>query len=248
MTEKILQCDHVTKTFGGLVAVNEVSFTMNKGEIKGLIGPNGAGKTTLFNLISGVFKPNQGTVTLFGENVTGLSPNRMCKKGIGRTFQITKPFPGLSVHKTVAIGALNRTNSVAEANDKADEVLHFVGLYHKRGNLGSNLSVIERKRLEVARAIATDPRLLMLDEVVAGLSPSEVNEIIKLIFEIKDKGISIIIIEHVLQALMKVSDTIVVLNYGKKIAEGTPMDISKNEEVIEAYLGEDYKVANSGSH
>lgn len=246
MKKQILMCSGVTKTFGGLVAVNDISFSMKKGEIKGVIGPNGAGKTTLFNLISGVYKPDTGHIFLLGEDVTGLSSHELCKKGVGRTFQITKPFPGLTVRKTVAIGALNRFNSVSEANEKADEILKFVGLYEKKDVLGSNLTVIERKRLEVARALATDPKLLMLDEVVAGLSPSEVNQIINLIYEIKNKDISIIIIEHVLQAIMKVSDSIVVLNYGKKLAEGIPQEISENEKVIEAYLGEDYKVVNSG--
>lgn len=233
----IMSGKNLTKQFGGLIAVNDVSFELKKHEILGLIGPNGAGKTTLFNLISGTLPMTFGELFYKGRKIKKPVSHKMCALGIGRTYQICKPFGALTVRENVMVGTYIRYNRTDEARKKADEALKRVDLYHRADMRGDQLTLPELKRMEVARAIATEPDVLLLDEVIAGLNATEVENIMKLIRKIRDQGITIIMIEHVMQAVMNLSDRIIVINEGKKIAEGTPKDISKNPLVIECYLG-----------
>ena len=240
----LLEVTGLSKRFGGLQAVQDVSFQVEEGEIVGIIGPNGAGKTTVFNLLSGVYRPDSGHVRFRGEEITGLPPHEICRRGIGRTFQLTRPFARLTVRQTVTIGALNWASSVAEAARWADRVLEEVGLAPKRDALGGELTVADRKRLEFARALATRPRLLLLDEVVAGLTPAEVREMVALIQRIAQREkLSVLIVEHVLHAVMTLSRRVIVLYEGRKIAEGTPEALARDRRVVEAYLGEEYVFA-----
>ncbi len=230
----------LTKHFGGLVALQNVDFTIAKGEIFGLIGPNGAGKTTLFNLVAGIYRPDSGVIRFMGEDLYTLRPDQRCKKGIARTFQIAKPFLNLSVMENVIVGAYfgsPRKEQMKESEQCAEEAIRKAGLEGKFLQLAKNLTLVERKRLELARALATRPSVLMLDEVIAGLNPTETLEMMKVILDIRDSGMTIFMIEHVIKAIMKVSDRILVLHYGKKIAEGVPEEIVNNPEVIQAYLG-----------
>ncbi len=239
----LLELNQVCKDFKGLRAVQSVSVAIERNEIFGMIGPNGSGKTTIFNLISGIYSPTNGSVSFEGENISGFEPNLICKKGIGRTFQITKPFLKLNVLDNVIIGALNRTDSVNQAEKKAREVLSQMGLGEKGNALGKDLTVPERKRLELARALATDPKLLLLDEVLAGLNPAEVKEMLGVLHGLAKGGITIFIIEHIMHAIMAISERIMVLHHGELIAVGTPKEIASNGKVIEAYLGEEYSLA-----
>ncbi|WP_308526740.1 ABC transporter ATP-binding protein [uncultured Oscillibacter sp.] len=234
----ILQTENVVKQFGGLVAVDNISIELHEGEILGLIGANGAGKTTLFNMISGSFRPTSGKVLFNGIRIDKLPPNKICKLGLGRTYQIVQPFLNLTVLENTMVGALLRNSSVKEARKKAEEILEFVGLSNRKDVVGGALNIPELKRMEVARALATEPKVLLLDEVMAGLNPTESEQVIELVRNIRENGTTIVIIEHVMKAIMNLSDRIYVLNQGKLIATGTPSEITQNSEVIKSYLGE----------
>lgn len=245
MHDILLDVKGLTIKFGGLVAVNNLDMEVRKGEAVGLIGPNGAGKTTVFNLISGSYKPTGGSIVFNNEDITGLPPYKVCRKGIGRTFQIVKPFGRMTVLENIMVGAFIHSRSKGECTRIAAEVVETVGLGAKKDFLAKNLTLADRKRLEVARALATKPQLILLDEVLAGLNPTEVEEAIDLINTIKRSGVTIVMIEHVLQATMAICSRIIVLDYGKKIAEGTPQEVTNNRDVIKAYLGDEYEAANS---
>jgi branched-chain amino acid transport system ATP-binding protein len=239
-TSAILSCKGVTKHFGGLTAVSGVDFDLFDNEILGLIGPNGAGKTTLFHLIAGVHKPDRGTISFRGKNITGLRPDLICQFGIGRTFQITKPFLQMSTLENVMVGAYfgcRPRRRLKQCRAKSEEILEQLGLAEKLRTPAAQLTLVERKRLEFARALSTEPRLLLLDEVVAGLNPTETMELVEFIKQIRHNGLSILMIEHVMQAVMGLSDRVIVLHYGEKIAEGNPEQIVANPDVVKAYLG-----------
>ncbi len=234
----MLEIKNVSRFFGGLAALTDISFSVNKGEILGLIGPNGAGKTTLFNVVNGFYGPSQGEVLFKQERISGLKPHKICIRGIARTFQVVKPLQRMSVLDNVIASAYLRTHSRAVAEEKAIETLKFTGLLDDRAVISKGLPLGKRKKLEIARALATEPEMILLDESFAGLNPTELNESIEIIRNIKAAGITIMIIEHHMKVIMSISDRIVVLNYGQKIAEGSPGEISANPLVIEAYLGE----------
>ena len=237
---RILEGEGVRKNFGGLAAIAEVSFHIHQGEILGLIGPNGAGKTTLFNLVSGSLVPTAGIIRFKGENITSMKPHQICKRGMARTFQLVKLFENMTVLQNILLGSLFGTPKGILQSDAVNEslkLLEFVGLSGMDTILAKDLTIVNQKRLEVARALATKPELLLLDEFMAGLTPTEVSLAIELIKKIRDRGITVFMIEHVMKAIMSVSDRIIVLHYGEKIAEGIPDEIATNPKVIEIYLG-----------
>ncbi len=238
--ENILQVKNLSKKFGGLIALNNVSFEVKKQEILGIIGPNGAGKSTLFKCITSIYKPSSGKVYFEGKDITYLPTYKKVKLGMAITHQIVKPLKELSVLENVMVGACyGKANlSLKEAKEKALEILDFLGLYDKKDLEAGKLNVPQKKRLEMARALAGKPDLIFLDEVLAGLNPAEVSKMLEVILKIREKGITILMIEHLMHAIMKISDRIIVLDHGQKIAEGTPKEIAKNEKVIEAYLGD----------
>jgi branched-chain amino acid transport system ATP-binding protein len=239
----ILEVKKLSMDFGGLRAVNELSFSIGQGQVLGLIGPNGAGKSTVFNCIAGVYSPSEGEVFFMGEKVNSEKPWNLCKKGLARTFQIVKPFSSKSVLHNVMVGCFARTGSISEAERKALEVLKFLQLDDKKDMKAGNLTIPDRKRLEIARALATEPKLLLLDEVMAGLRPTEVDEVVALIKKLRDAGITIFIIEHIMRAVMALSDRIIVIHFGSQISEGVPAEVASDPNVIKAYLGDEYVVS-----
>lgn len=238
--DPILKIEHITKKFGSLVANEDVSFTIGEKEIVSLIGPNGAGKTTLFNSISGFYPPTEGKVFFQGKDITGLPSYTICKMGVTRTFQIVQTLKEMTVEENILTGAFLHTNSRKAATAAAGEILEMTGLTQKKDMLGRNLTIVDKKRVEIARALATKPKLLMLDECMAGLNQTEIKDVMDLCLKLREAGLSLLIVEHIMEAIMPISDNIVVLNAGKKIAEGKPQEIVNNEEVIRAYLGDRY--------
>jgi branched-chain amino acid transport system ATP-binding protein len=240
---KILEVQHLTKNFGGLRAVDSLDLDIEEGEILGLIGPNGAGKSTVFNCVAGVYPPTGGHIYFRSEEISGRKPWDLCKYGLARTFQIVKPFASKSVLYNVMVGAFAITDNTNEAREKALWVLKFLNFEDRRDTRAGNLTIADRKRLEIARALATEPKLLLLDEVMAGLRPAEVDEMVAIIRRLREQGVTIFVIEHIMRAIMALSDRIVVIQFGQKIAEGLPQQVAADENVIKAYLGEEYAVS-----
>jgi len=233
-----LVLEGISKNFGALAALTNVNMRVQVGEVVGLIGPNGAGKTTLFNIVTGFIKPDRGRVKLFGEDVTGLQPHQIAARGVARTFQIVKPFFGMTVYETVLVGAYLREKDEDNARQRAEVAMKLTGVYHLRNRYARELNTPQLKLVELARSLATQPKLLMLDEIVAGLTPAEVDAMTALVKRIRDEmGVTVLLVEHVMRFVMNISDRVVVLNYGEVIAEGSPSEVSSNLKVIEAYLG-----------
>jgi branched-chain amino acid transport system ATP-binding protein len=235
-----LEVQGITKRFGGLIANEDVSFTVNQGEILSIIGPNGAGKSTLFNCITGFYRPNAGRIFFRGKDITQYSAHKICKLGVARTFQVVQVISDMTVLENVMTGTYLRTYNRRDVREKAEEILRFTGLYEKRDTLGPDLTIADKKRLEVSMALGTQPTLLMLDEAMAGLTPVELREMMALIRKIRENGVTLIIVEHVMEAVMELSDRVVVINSGRKIVEGVPAEVVRNPEVIQAYLGDRY--------
>ena len=236
----ILSVNQLSKSFGGLMAVKELSFKLEKGDILGLIGPNGAGKTTVFNCLTGFIPPDQGEILFHGKSVKDMQPYKISQLGLVRTFQIVKPFLTISVLDNVMVGALIREKSITKARQESMEIIEFLGLGRMANVEAQGLPLPLRKKLELARALATKPKILLLDEVMAGLNPTEVDEIIDLIRQVNERGISILLIEHVMRGVMALSQRVLVINYGERIAEGAPEEVVKDKGVIEAYLGKEF--------
>jgi branched-chain amino acid transport system ATP-binding protein len=238
----VLAVRHLTKAFKGLIAVKDVSFDVQQGEIVAMIGPNGAGKTTCFNLIAGALKPSSGEVAFCGLRISGRAPEDVARLGVVRTFQIVRPMRGMSVLENAMVGAFANTTSVKEARDIASEALHRVGLHAKASMPAANLTLPDRKMLELARAVAARPQLLLLDEVMAGLRPSESDQIVRVIRELNSSGVTILLVEHVMRVVMALAQRVVVLHHGEKIVEGSPAAVGSNAAVIESYLGKRAKL------
>jgi branched-chain amino acid transport system ATP-binding protein len=237
---KILQFNHVTKAFGGLKAIADVSFSIDQGEIVGLIGPNGAGKTTIFNLASGFTPPTSGNIFFKEHRINRLPSDQICKLGLCRTFQVVKPFGDMNALDNIMVGSLLHTANIEKAQEEAMEILSALGLTGVKDQMGKNLTIADRKRLEIARALATRPSLILLDEVMAGLTSVETMEVVEMIRQIRGKNITVLLIEHIMQAVMSLSDRIIVIHHGQKISEGDPKTVANDEQVIKAYLGEEY--------
>jgi branched-chain amino acid transport system ATP-binding protein len=238
---KLLEIENVSKAFGGVLAINGVSFDLHEGEVLGLIGSNGAGKSTLFNLITGIFKPDTGKIRFNKKDITGIAPYKICQNGIARTFQLVKPFSRLTSLENVMVGRAygsQPARNIKQSRIESEQALVLTGLGDKQARVAGMLSLMDRKRLEIARALATKPQLLLLDEMMAGLNPAELDDAIQLIKAIRDSGISLIVVEHVMKVIMGISDRLVVLKVGEKIADGAPHEVASNRQVIEAYLGE----------
>jgi branched-chain amino acid transport system ATP-binding protein len=244
---EVLVVRGLNKRFGGLRAVQDLSFSVNEHETLALIGPNGAGKTTSFNLITGLHRPDAGSVSAFGRELVGLRPHQICAHGLARTFQVARPFGGMTVLANVMTGAFLRDKKPDVARAKAREAIEFVGLSAREHTPARDLTTIDQRRLEMARALATAPRLLLLDEVMAGLNPAEIDQAVALVGKLKQRGLTIVIVEHVMRAIMAVARHIVVLDHGQKIAEGSPNEVVANPEVVRAYLGSGYVHAAPGA-
>lgn len=242
MSDTILQVKNISKSFGGLKATNNVSFDLQEHEILSIIGPNGAGKSTLFNLITNFYRIDEGEILYKGENIVGLTPDQVCKKGLTRTFQVAKPFSGLTIFDNILVACLPKSASVPEARSKVQHILELVKLDKKAQEMGGRLTTLERKRLELGKALATDPEVLMLDEVMTGLKPHEMEEMMNFIMELR-KDMTIVVVEHVMKVINTISDRIIVLDHGIKIAQGNPQEVMNNPTVIEAYLGRSSKHA-----
>lgn len=236
----MLCVDNLSKSFGGLRVLRDINIKVPTNCITGLIGPNGAGKTTFFNVVTGFIKPEKGVIKFCDENITNLAPEKICHLGIARTFQLVKVFNNLTVERNLAIGALNRERSLRKAHQRAGRILDFFKLKDKKDMLANNLTLCDRKRLELARAMATGPKMLLLDEVMAGLNPTEIKEMIDIIRNISNQGVGILLIEHIMNAIVDLCDHVIVLNNGQKLVEGNAEDILYNPKVIKAYLGEEY--------
>jgi branched-chain amino acid transport system ATP-binding protein len=237
---KLLEVENVSKAFGGVLAVHRVTFDLKRGEVLGLIGPNGAGKSTLFNIITGIFKPDAGRIRFNNRDITGIAPYKICQSGIARTFQLVKPFSRLTPLENVMVGRAygsHPARNIEQSRKESEQILALTGLGNRRVRTAGMLSLIDRKRLEIARALATKPQLLLLDEMMAGLNPVELDDAIQLIKAIRDSGINLIVVEHVMKVIMGISDRVIVLKAGEKIAEGSPQEVVTNREVIKAYLG-----------
>ncbi|KAB2683240.1 ABC transporter ATP-binding protein [Brucella pseudogrignonensis] len=238
--KKLLEVKGISKRFGGLQAVSELSFDLRQGEILGLLGPNGAGKTTAFNMIAGALRTDTGDILFDGKSLVGKAPWDICRLGIGRTYQLSKPFGGLSVVENIMVGAFVRAPSESAARNEAEEIANFLGLTGKMNVDADDLTAVDRRKLELGRALATQPKLLLMDEVVAGATPQEASEMVELVKQVRDRGVTILIVEHVMKVIMGLSDRVIVLDYGKLIANGAPRDVVNQPEVMKAYFGERY--------
>lgn len=246
MNNKVLQVKSISKRFGGLQAVNDLSFDIHAGEILGLLGPNGAGKTTAFNLIAGFFQADQGEIMFEGKQIRGMTPHQVCHAGIARTFQLSKPFGGLTAWENVMVGAFAKSASRATAQDESFALLEFLGLAGKADIDAHDLTAFDKRKLELGRALATKPRLLLMDEVVAGATPNEAGEMVELVKRVRDRGITVLIVEHVMKVIMGLSDRVIVMEQGQLIADGVPSEVVRMPAVLKAYFGDGY--VSGGEH
>ena len=240
MNPPLLKVEKIAKRYGGVQAVKELSFELHRGEILGLLGPNGAGKTTAFNMIAGFVGSDQGRISLEGRDISGLKPWDVCKAGVARTFQLSKPFGGMTTRENLVVGSLVKINDRARAQAKADELLEFLGLSALANTDADDLTAFERRKVELGRALSTDPRLLLMDEVVAGATPQEALAMVQLVKQVRDRGVTVLIIEHVMKVIMGLSDRVIVMHLGELIADGEPARVVKQANVLKAYFGEDY--------